>query len=50
MVRSKDVPPIEKRECDKCKHHKYKNEGLYCHHYCDSWQCEYEPKEEKSDE
>ena len=38
------------RDCEHCKHHVEKNKGGIFYHYCTSWECEFEPKEEKSDE
>ena len=50
VKRVKNTPPIEVRDCDNCKHHVQSNKGMFWYHYCTSWECEFEPKEEKSDE
>ena len=37
----------DKRYCEHCKHHKetYSN-GIF-YHSCESWECEFEPKEDE---
>ena len=39
------------RDCENCKHHheRNKDDGIF-YHYCDSWECKFEPKEEEKNE